>query len=149
MKKLTVNRDHEHFIAVLGPRYKGNYGLIMPGIIKAIDAVESKSDKHKPAFIFVHDGVTSGSTGEVMEAVNILQPMLRGRSRLISMRKLPLDIEMYGKRSHYKWVDNVIGLDPDLFVLLDNGSWDQVDYARRKCERDNIPFVVIKINQEK
>lgn len=151
MKKTSVkiNRETEHFIAVLGPRYQGNYSLVLPGVIKAIDLVEAESDKQKEAFIVVHDGVTSGVTGEVMEAINKTKGSLRLYGRYITMRKLPLDIELHGKQSHYRWVDQIIEQKPDLFLLFDNGEWKQVAYALRKAKEAGIPTHLVQIRLEK
>lgn len=146
--KVRINRESEYLIGILGPRYKGNYGLVLPGVIKAIDLVEFNSDDKKSGFVLVHDGVTSGITGEVMEAVNKTQPSLRARGRNLSMRKLPLDIQLHGKQSHYRWVDQVIEMQPDLMLVFDNGEWHQVTYAIRKAQDAGIETMIVKIRQE-
>ncbi|ASZ74994.1 hypothetical protein FDI69_gp192 [Rhodococcus phage Trina] len=148
MSKLRIEASHEHLIAVLGPRYKGNYSLVLPGVIKSIDTVESDATETKSGFVLVHDGVTSGITGEVMEAVNKTQPGLRNRGRMLSMRKLALDIELHGKDSHFRWVDDVLTYKPDLFLLFDNGEWEPVRYAVRKAAQLDIPIKLIKIRKE-
>jgi len=146
---MKVDKNNEYVIGVLGPRYKGNYGLILPAVIKAVDRVKFDADRKASTFVFVHDGVTSGSTGEVIESINKTSGSLRGYGINVTVRKKPLDIEMHGKQSHYRWIDEVIELKPDLLLLFDNDQWHQIQYAKRLAEDAGIPLAVVSINPEK
>lgn len=144
-----IDRETQAVIAVLGPRYKGNYNIVMPAVIRAIDTAESLTDESKTKFVFLHDGVTSGSTGEVIGVVNTIQTSMLRRGREVAGLMVPLDIEKYGKQSHYRWIDQIIELEPDLFVLFDNGEWPQVDYAQRKAKAAGIELTIVRIGKEK
>ena len=147
--RLKVDSKNEYLIGVLGPRYKGNYGLILPAVIKAIDRVKFEAEEDKENFLFIHDGVTSGSTGEVIEAINKTQPSLRSYGYNVSYRKLALDIELHGKQSHYRWIDDVLDFDLDLLLLFDNGEWHQIRYAEREAADAGVPTAIIQIPTNK
>lgn len=145
---IKVDKKNEFLIGVLGPRYKGNYGLVLPAVIKAIDRVAFESDSDKKNFVFIHDGVTSGSTGEVIEAINKIQSSLHGYGYNATYRKMPLDIELHGKQSHYRWMDDLLELTPDLLLLFDNGEFQPVKYATREAKALEIPISLIEIKPE-
>lgn len=148
MSKLRVDRKSDYLIGVLGPRYKGNYGLILPAVIKAIDRVAFESDSEKKNFYFIHDGVTSGSTGEVIESVNKTQSSLHAYGYNVGHRKLPLDIELHGKQAHYRWIDDLLALNLDLLLLFDNGEFHPVKYAIREAKAAGVALGVIDIKPE-
>jgi hypothetical protein len=143
MPKFKIDKETEYLIAILGPRTTGHYSLIMPAVIRAVDHVETP--ERRAGFVFMHDGVTSGSTGEVMEAVNKIQGTLSSFGRFVTLRKLPLDIEMHGKNSHYRWVDAAIELKPDLFVVLNDDSTLAM-YAINHCQRSKIALDIVPLN---
>lgn len=163
--KLKVDKKNEYIIGVLGPRYKGNYALILPAVIKSVDQVRFAAEKElnlnsdeeepieheklKQTFVFVHDGVSSGSTGEVIESINKTQQSLRGYGINVTVRKKPLDIELHGKQAHYRWIDELLELDLDLLVLFDNQEWHQVRYAQTLASEKEVPLYVVPINPEK
>lgn len=148
MVKTKVDKETEYVIAVLAPREKTRYLTIMSSVIKSISMVEEKDGRRK--FVFLHDGVTSGSTGYVIETINKIQPSAQQfkEPREITYRKLPLDIEMYGKRSHNHWVDQALLLHPDLLLIIDNGKVPAGDYARRRVAEENISCLVVKTVNE-
>ncbi|QLF83424.1 hypothetical protein SEA_NICEHOUSE_211 [Rhodococcus phage NiceHouse] len=146
---MKVDKNNEYLIGVLGPRYQGNYGLILPAVMKAIDRVKYEAERDLKNFVFIHDGVSSGSTGEVIAAVNIIRRSLSsGYDIHIGHRKKALDIEMHGKQSHYRWAEELIDLKPDLLLLIDNGEWHQVQYANKLAEQNSIPIAVVNIKPE-
>lgn len=146
-----VDKSKEYVIAVLAPREKASYSTIMANVIKSIGVVEYRSDVKHDHFVFIHDGVTSGSTGYLIETLNkIKESALRFEEpRSISYRKLPLDIEMHGKRSHYHWVDEALKLKPDLLLVFDTGDNPVVEYAQRAARREGIPVDVYPVRKEK
>ena len=146
-----VDKSKEYVIAVLAPREKASYSTIMANVIKSIGVVEDRSDVKHEHFVFIHDGVTSGSTGYLIETLNkIKESALRFREpRIISYRKLPLDIEMHGKRSHFHWVDEALKLDPDLLLIFDTGDNPVVEYAKRAANRSDVPVDTYIVRKEK
>lgn len=147
----TVDKEKEHVIAVLAPRQKTKYRTIMLQMIRSIGIVEMHSDDPKSHFVFIHDGVTSGSTGYVVETVNKIKTSAEqfDPPRTITYRKLPLDIEMHGKRSHFHWIDEVIKLNPDLLLVFDNGSNPAlIDYARRQARIANVECDIHRTSNE-
>ena len=140
MSKFKIDKETEYLIAILGPRTKGHYSLIMPAVIRAIDHVENR--EKRTGFVFMHDGVTSGSTGEVMEAVNKIQGSLSNYGRFATLRKLPLDIEMHGKNSHFKWISAALELKPDLFVVIDDGS-ALAQFAINQSKKNKIAIDIV------
>lgn len=149
---MTETTKDFYSIAVLAPRVKTNYQTIMANVIKAIGTVEYHSDDTFDHYVFLHDGVTSGSTGYLIETLNKIQPSARQfeQPKHISYKKVPLDIEMYGKRSHYHWIDQVIVQSPDLIIAFDSGDeWSEVvKYAQRQAKKHNIRCDVINVKKE-
>lgn len=150
MTKTKVDHEQEYVIAVLAPRFKVDYNTVMKNIIHSLGAVENIADRNCNHFVFLHDGVTSGTTGYVIETVNKISPSARlfKDPRSISARKLPLDIEMYGKRSHWHWLDELIKLKPDLIVVFDPGDLPVVQYAQRLGKEHGIQVDVYKAKKE-
>ena len=142
---MKVNKKQEHLIGVVGPRHAGNYGTIMPAIIRAIDIVHDEKTDDKESFIFIHDGVTTGSAGEVIEVINKIQPSVQQFGYYVTYRKLPLDIELHGKNSHWEWVERMIALEPDLVLVFDTGE-PYMRHAQRLAEKASIPGRMIKVN---
>lgn len=142
---VKVDKNLEYVIAVLCPREKTDYGTIMSNVIKAIGVVEYRSDIKHEHFVFIHDGVTSGSTGYLIETINKIQPSAIHftQPRVISYRRLPLDIQMFGKRSYYHWVDEALALKPDMLLVFDNGQ-PVVDYARRQAKQAGVLCDIIR-----
>lgn len=150
MNEIKVDKNSEHLIGVMGPRHQGNYNLIMPAVIRAVDNVAYDAGEDiKHSFVFIHDGVSSGSTGEMLEAVNKTQTSLRQYGYNVTVRKKLLDLEFHGKNAHYRWIDGVMDLEPDILLLFDNGEFDPVRYAASQAEQRDIPFMLVKINPEK
>lgn len=153
---LIVDKKREYVIAVLAPRDKASYSTIMAHVIKSIGTVEYQSDRVCHRYMFLHDGVTSGSTGYVIETINKIQPSAKQfeTPKEIVYKKVPLDIEMYGRRSHYRWLEQIIELEPDLILAFDSGTdeddeWSKVvAFAKRKAHNNNIRCDVIKIKKE-
>lgn len=149
----TVDKKKEYVIAVLAPRDKASYSTIMANVIKSIGTAEYITDRECHRFTFLHDGVTSGSTGYVIETINKIQPSakLYDTPKEIMYRKVPLDIELYGRRSHYHWVEQVILQEPDLILAFDteDEDWSNVvQFAKRKANNSNIRCDVIKVKKE-
>ncbi len=149
-----VDKNREYVIAVLAPRDKGSYSTIMANVIKAVGTVEFITPEKHDRFVFVHDGVTSGSTGYVIETINKIQPSAKQfhEPREIMYKKLPLDIELYGRRSHYRWIEQVIDIKPDLilaFGFADDPEWDNVvQFAKRKAHQHNIRCDAINLKRD-
>lgn len=153
MAKVKIDKDKEYIIAVVAPKDKTNYHTIMSSVIKAIGTVEYQSNRSCNSFVFLHDGVTSGSTGYVIETVNkiSLSAQQYDPPRMVTYRKLPLDIELHGKRSHYIWIDEALALEPDLVLVINNGQpyWrGVVDHARRASNKANIICDIIMNRNE-
>lgn len=148
---IKVDRENEHLIAVLGPRHKGNYARIMPAVIRAVDLIEHEAgDGAKEAFIFIHDGITSGSAGEMIEAVNKVQNGARARGRIMTHRKKLLELELHGgRKAHRHWVDEIVDLEPDLFLLFDSGEFPPVSYAKDQATEAGIQTLVIPVSPER
>ena len=149
MTKVKADPKSEHLIGVLGPRYKGNYDLVMPAILKAIDRAHYEAEDDKKHFVIIHDGVTSGVTGEVIETVNKTMTSLRALGYNVSARRLPLDVELHGKQAHYRWVDDLLTLDLALLVLFDNDEFYPVRYAEREAAKLDITVTKTAIKPEK
>ena len=136
--------EQAHRIVVVAPRERGNdYAKIMPMVIKAIDTVENIAAGKQ--FVFLHNGVTSGSLSHVMEAVNKIQGPLQGRGRYASMRKIPLDIEMHGKEAEARWVKDALNLDPSLVFIIDNDDYAPARLARSIAKTKGIETIMVKI----
>lgn len=137
------DRDSINLIAVVAPREKGDdYNKIMPIVIRAIDRVEYTSPG-KP-FCFLHNGITSGSLAHVMEAVNKIQAPLANRGRSISMKKMPLDIEMYGHSSETRWINESLEMKPELMLVVDDGK-PLAKSAIRSAKDKGVPVLTIEI----
>lgn len=137
------DRDSLNLIIVVAPKEKGDdYNKIMPMVIRAIDRVEYASPG-KP-FWFLHNGVTSGSLAHVMEAVNKIQAPLANRGRVVSMRKMPLDIEMYGHTAEIRWVNESLELKPELMLVVDDGK-PLARNAIRAAKEKGVELLTIEI----
>lgn len=151
--KSIVDKTREYVIAVLAPRDRASYSTIMAHVIKSVGTVEYITPAKHNRFMFLHDGVTSGSTGYVIETINKIQPSAKQfhEPKEIMYKKVPLDIELHGRRSHYHWVEQVLELEPDLILAFDTGDEDWsnvVQFAKRKAAKNNIRCDVIKIKKE-
>lgn len=148
--KLKVDHSHEYVIAVLAPREKTTYRTVMANVIKSIGTAENLSDAKHDHFVFIHDGVTSGTTGYVIETINKIEVSAKQYTepKIISYRKLALNIEEYGRRSQYNWVDEALALKPDIFVVFDHGNFPVAQYAQREAKRLGIACDVHKVQKE-
>lgn len=145
MKNITINKT-EYAIAVVAPRERGKaYNAILPGVIRAIDLVEAPEPNKKSTFVFVHDGVTSGALGHVIEVVNKIQGSLATRGRTVKRRKMDLDVERHGWYSQHRWVDRVLQLELDLLLVLDDGEYAVAEYAKREAKKQGVATLVINI----
>lgn len=146
-----VDKSKEYVIAVLAPREKTSYGVIMRNVIKSIGVVENLTDDQHEHYVFIHDGVTSGSTGYLIETLNKIKESAVHfeEPRFISYRKLPLDIEMHGKNSHFHWVDEALKLKPHLLLIFDTGDSPVVEYAQRAAKRADVQVDVYQTRKEK
>lgn len=149
MKTIKIDKEKEYVIAVVAPREKGKaYNAILAGVIKTIDLVEynaSLVDVQKNTFVFVHNGVSSGALGHVIEVVNKIQPLLRARGRNVTRRKLDLDIEFYGRKAQDHWLEQVIGMQPDIMLILDDGVYSVAGYAKKLARENKIETHIVNI----
>lgn len=149
MTTVKADAQREHLIGVLGPRYKGNYDLVMPAVLKAIDRVHYEAGEDNKNFVIIHDGVTSGVTGEVIETINKTVTSLRSLGYNVSARRLPLDVELHGKQAHYRWVDDLLEIDLSLLLLFDNDEFYPIRYAEREAAKLDITVTKTMIKPEK
>ena len=149
MGKVKVDRDREHLVAVVAPRNKtkdySEYLKVLTGVIHVIDEIEYKHGREKNQFVFMHDGVTSGALSSVIEAINKIKDLLTGRDRIASLRKRPLDIEFYGKRSQHQWVDDLVEYKPDYYLILDDGTYQVAQYAVDVANENDIDYMVVRV----
>lgn len=150
-KKQKVNHDKEHVIVVVAPRkqYEHNYNPVLAGVIQVIDQLEYKSDGAKQGFVFLHDGVSSGSLSLVLQVVNNLQALMPGRDRYLSLRKLDLDIEFHGKEAQNEWVQSTFDYEPDYFLILDDGDYFTSTLAKTLADVRKIDRTVVRLNTRK
>ena len=141
---MKVDREKENIVGVIGPRQKGNYNLVLPAVVRAIDfvAYEHGSDK---AIVFVHDGVYTGCTGEVTEVVNKTGDSLAGYGHIIAAKKMKLDIELHGKKSHDHWIDELIAMEPELVVVFDDQKTAYLKTAIKKLEKSGTPNMIVPV----
>lgn len=165
--KLKVNKDKDYVIAVVAPREKGNsYPIVRAGVIRCIDHLESlgsianekdedgnwimRTPKNK--FIFIHDGVTSGALGHVIEVINKISGLLVHRGRQVQRHKVALDQLGHGPKAQHRWLDGVIKqYEPDLLLVLDDGHYPVARYAQQQAKQHGIATqtVVIPRAEEK
>lgn len=150
MKNLKIDKEKNYVIIVTAPREKGDqYSTIMAGMIRAIDFIEWKSqsdgEEARHCFTFVHNGVTSGALGHVIETINKIQPLLAPRGRYVKALRLDMDIQGDGRNAEKRWFDRAMQLDPDLVLSIDDGRTAVVKYSIEQS-KNKVPNTVIKIS---
>lgn len=145
-KKQRVDHDKEHVIVVVAPRiqYEHSYNPVLAGVIKVLDQLEAKEKKQ--GFVFLHDGVSSGSLSYVLQVVNNLNALMPD-NRYLSLRKLDLDIEFYGKESQNKWLEQTLEYDPDYFLILDDNDYFTSILAKEIADLRKIERLVIRFEK--
>lgn len=128
----------EKRILVVAPRSKINYSQVYPAVIRALDLIRDESASIR----FVTDGVTSGTTGLVVEAVNKIEASLIARGYDVRFIVRQLDVMLHGKKAHQKWIDKYLP-DADGVLLFDTGSPEAREVIKW-CEKKEVPFVRVQ-----
>ena len=151
MAKPKVDHASEYVIAVLMPKERTSYVNVMSSVINAIGVVEYRSDRNLDRFVFIHDGVSRGSTGYLIETINkiTLSAKQFNPPRTIMCRRMPLDIELHGTKSHFYWVDEIIKLKPDLILAFDAGTNQAlIAYAKSQAKKHGVEIEIRRTVKE-
>lgn len=143
MKKLKEKAKDERYVAVLTPRYhEYSFDLILRLVLKAIESIELQFPETKQ-FTFIYDG-TRGSQ-QFVGAVNVLSSSMNAWGKHASKRKFDLDVEYYGPKAQYEWVDQVLEAEPDIFIVLDNKNERVLDWAVTQARKADVFTMVREI----
>lgn len=125
-------------ILVVSPRQKINYKQVYPAVIRALDLIREEDASIK----FIVDGVTSGTTGLVIEAVNKIEASLLSRGYNVKYLSRPLDVMLHGKQAQLKWIEKYLP-ESDAVLVFDTG-YAGAREVERLCEEKSIPIVKVE-----
>lgn len=125
-------------ILVVSPRQKINYKQVYPAVIRVLDLIREEDASIK----FIVDGVTSGTTGLVIEAVNKIEASLLSRGYNIKYLSRPLDVMLHGKQAQLKWIEKYLP-ESDAVLVFDTG-YAGAREVQKLCEEKNIPIVKVQ-----
>lgn len=128
----------ERKILVVAPRAQINYNQVYPAVIRVMDLIK---DEQVP-IRFITDGVTSGTTGLVIEAVNKIEASLLSRGYDVKFLSRPLDVMLHGKQAQRRWIEKHLP-EADAVLLFDTG-YSEAREVNKTCEEKNIPLVKIQ-----
>lgn len=128
----------EKKILVVAPRSKINYSQVYPAVIRALDLIREEDCSIR----FITDGVTSGTTGLVVEAVNKIESSLISRGYDVRFVVRQLDVMLHGKQAHRKWIEKYLP-ESDAVLVFDTGN-PEARGVIKKCEEEEIPCVHVQ-----
>lgn len=91
---------------------------------------------------YIVDGVTSGTTGLVIEAVNKIEASLLSRGYNIKYLSRNLDVMLHGKQAQSKWIEKYLP-ESDAVLVFDTG-YAGAREVEKFCKEKNIPIVKVK-----
>lgn len=107
-------------------------------MIRVLDLIREEDASIK----FIVDGVTSGTTGLVIEAVNKIEASLLSRGYNVKYLSRPLDVMLHGKQAQKKWIEKYLP-ESDAVLVFDTGYAGAREVIRL-CEEKNIPIVKVQ-----
>lgn len=127
----------EKKILVVTPRARINYNQVYPAVIRVLDLIKDEDASVR----FLLDGVTSGTTGLVVETVNKIEASLMSRGYDVKYLMRPLDVMLHGKQAQKKWIEKHL---PNVdAVLVFNTGFSEANEVEKTCRQKDIPLVTI------
>lgn len=126
-------------ILTVVPIEKINYGKVFPAIIRALDLTKDESKD----IVFIHDGVTAGTTEYVIECVNKIQASMLSRGYHISLKRVPTDFNLYGRNAPAKWALEQLAKGVNYALVLDDGSRNDIPYFVEQCKKAGVECLVV------
>lgn len=120
------------------PRAKINYKQVYPAVIRVLDLIREEDASVR----FIVDGVTSGTTGLVIEAVNKIEASLLSRGYNVKYLLRPLDVMLHGKQAQRRWIEKHLPAS-DAVLLFDTG-YSEANEVNKLCKERNIPIVRVQ-----
>lgn len=91
---------------------------------------------------YIVDGVTSGTTGLVIEAVNKIEASLLSRGYNVKYLSRNLDVMLHGKQAQLKWIEKYLP-ESDAVLVFDTG-YAGAREVKKLCEEKSIPIVKVR-----
>lgn len=126
-------------ILTVVPLEKVKYGKVFPAIIRALDLTQDKSHE----IMFIHDGITAGTTEYVIECLNKIQASMTSRGYNIRIKRVPTDFNLHGKNAPAKWALDQLDKGVDYVLILDDGSRKEIPHLVKECKRVGVECLVI------
>lgn len=133
----------EKKILVVAPRQKINYKQVYPAVIRALDLVNEED----AAIRYITDGVTSGTTGLVVETINKIEASLMSRGYDVKFLVRQLDVMLHGKKAHAKWIEKYLP-EADAVLLFDSGNAESRG-VQDWCKEKETPLIQVKAKIKK
>ena len=126
-------------ILTVVPLQKVQYGKVFPTIIRALDLTKDESNE----IVFIHDGITAGTTEYVVECVNKIQASMTSRGYDIRLKRVPTDFNLHGKNAPAKWALEQLGKGVDYALVIDDSSRKDIPYFVEQCEKAGVECLVV------
>lgn len=126
-------------ILTVVPLDKVKYGKVFPAIIRTLDLTKDESRE----IVFIHDGITAGTTEYVIECLNKIQASMTSRGYDIKIKRVPTDFNLHGKSAPAKWALEQLEKGIDYALVLDDGSRKDIPYFVEQCEKAGVECLVV------